>query len=378
MRVPDSFSAPVYVTRPMLPPLERYVSLLEQVWQRRWLTNNGSMHAAFEVALRDHLNVPHASLTTNGTMAISLACRALDLTGEVVTTPFTSPATPNALHWIGLEPVFADIDPVALTIDPAAIERAITPRTSAILGVHIYGMPCDFDAIEAIAKRHGLRVIYDGAHSFGDTISGRPVLGFGGASTVSLHATKVFNTAEGGAVLTRDGALKEKIDRLKSLGIKDEVTVLYPGTNGRMNELQAALGLANLEGIAQEYEGRRAVAAVYRERLHGIGGVACFSLPVELTPGLHYFVIRVDQARAALSRDDLQARLKAFNLFTRRYFFPLCSEFSFYRDLPSSRPDNLPNAHQASREVLCLPFYGTLPVEDAHRICDMIEYSLRA
>jgi dTDP-4-amino-4,6-dideoxygalactose transaminase len=378
MRVPDPFVAPVYVTRPMLPPLERYVGLLEQVWQRRWLTNNGSMHAAFEAALRHHLNVPHVSLTTNGTVAISLACRALDLTGEVITTPFTSPATPNALRWIGLDPVFADIDPVALTIDPAAIERAITPRTSAILGVHIYGMPCDFAAIEAIAKRHGLRVIYDGAHSFGDTLSGSPVLGFGDASTVSFHATKVFNSAEGGAVITRDAALKEKLDRLKALGIKDEVTVLYAGTNGRMNELQAALGLANLEVIAQEYEGRRAIAAVYRERLRGIDGISCFDLPADLQPGLHYFVLRVDETQAALSRDELHERLKAFNLITRRYFFPLCSEFPFYRGLPSSRPDNLRHAHRAAGEVLCLPFYGTLPVADAHRICDMIAYSLAA
>ncbi len=374
MRKPVPFDAPIYVVRPMMPPLESYVALLRSVWERRWLTNKGPLHDVLEDALRDYLRVPHLSLTGNGTVSISLACKALGLTGEVITSPFTSPATPNAVHWVGLTPVFADIDPLTLTLDPAAIERAITPRTSAILGVHIYGMPCDVVAIQSIADRHGLRVVYDGAHAFGSELNGESILNFGDASTLSFHATKLYNSAEGGAVVTRDPDVKKAVDLLKSLGIKDEVTVLLPGINARINELQAALGLANLEVLAQEFDGRAKIAAVYRSRMRAWEGVTSFDLPPRVRDNLQYFVIRVDAGRSRVSRDELYERLKPFNVFARRYFYPICSEFAFYADMPSSRPDNLPVALRASREVLCLPFYGTLAPDDAERICDIVEF----
>jgi dTDP-4-amino-4,6-dideoxygalactose transaminase len=371
---PLPFDNPIYVTRPILPLLENYVSALDGIWQRQWLTNEGKMVVALERALCNRLRVSHLSVTNNGTTAISLACAALGLVGEVITTPFTFPATPNALRWIGLTPIFADIDPITLTLDPNAVKRAITGRTTAILGVHVYGIPCHTAALQDIAEKHGLHLIYDGAHAFGTEIDGEPIPNFGAATTLSFHATKIFNTAEGGAVVTRDSALKQRIDLLKNLGIKNELTVTLPGINGRMNELQAALGLANLEVLAREYDGRGTIAEIYRTRLKTLAGLTFVELPPGVRASHQYFVIRIDSNVAPLSRDDLCERLKEYNLFARRYFYPLCSEIPAYRELASSRPGNLTVAHRISKEVLCLPFYGTLAPAVAHRICDIIEY----
>ena len=374
---PSPFEQPIYVVRPLMPPLANYTETLEGIWKRQWLTNKGPLHDELESALCAYLRIRHLSLTANGTIALTLAFQALQLTGEVITTPFTSPATPNAASWCGLQPVFADIDPITWTLDPNAVERAITPRTSAILGVHIYGMPCDLNVLRTIAKNNNLRLVYDGAHAFGTEVNGEPILNFGDATTLSFHATKFYNTAEGGGVATLDPEIKKRIDLLKTLGIQDETTVLYPGINGKMNELQAALGLANLELVEQEYQSRSHIAEIYRNRLKGIDGLSFFELPPHVRNSHNYFVVRIDKS-SRISRDQLNDRLKAFNLFTRRYFYPLCSEFSFYRDMYSSRPENLRVAHSVSREVLCLPFYGKLGAANGQRVCDMIEYVMKA
>jgi dTDP-4-amino-4,6-dideoxygalactose transaminase len=369
---PPPFDEPIYVTRPLFPALRDYVTVLEGIWQRRWLTNKGEVHDALERALCEHLRVRHLSLVANGTTALTLAYRVFELSGEVITTPFTSPATVNALTWCGLTPVFADIDPVSLTLDPAAIESAITERTSAIVGVHIYGMPCDVTRIGAIAARRSLKVIYDGAHAFGTEIDGVPITQFGDATTLSFHATKLFTSAEGGAIVVADAETKYRIDRWRALGFADEAAVVVPGINARMNELEAALGLANLGLVAAEQQARTEIAQVYASRLAGRPGLTCYDIPDNVSNSRLYFVVRIDGAIAPRSRDDLWERLKPFNVFARRYFHPLCSDFSFYRDLPSAR--GLPVAHRAVKEVLCLPFYGSLGAAGAHRVCDIIDH----
>lgn len=366
------------MTRPLFPDLRAYASALEGIWQRRWLTNKGEVHEALERALCDCLGVRHLSLVANGTMALMLAYRVCGLAGEVVTTPFTSPATINALIWCGLTPVFADIDPSELTLAPAAVERAITQRTCAIVGVHIYGMPCQVEPLQAIAARHGLRVIYDGAHAFGTEIAGVPIANFGDATALSFHATKLFNTAEGGAIVVGDPDLKRQIDMWRTLGYRDEVTVLVPGINARMNELEAALGLANLDLVDAERDARAQIAQVYLSRLTDYDGLTCFEIPANVSNSQLYFVVLIDAARAPVTREELCEQMKAFNVFARRYFYPLCSNLSFYRDLPSAEPGNLPVANRAAKEVLCLPFYGSLGIDGAHRVCDVLDYLFTA
>lgn len=373
---PRAFDDPIYVTRPLLPDLQAYVEELQGIWDRRWLTNKGQVHDAFEQALCAYLRISHLSLVSSGTTALMLALRACELSGEVITTALTSPATVNAIRWCGLTPVFADVDPVFLTLDPTAVERAVTPQTAAILGVHVYGMPCDVEALQAIADRHGLRLIYDGAHAFGTAIGGVPVLEFGDATTLSFHATKLFSTAEGGAVAVRDAELKRRIDLLKNLGIQDEATVVLPGINGRMNELTAALGLAGLKLVEAERGRREAIANVYREGLRGIEGLECLDIPPLVRNSQQYFVVRLQAG--VHSRDDLWEQLKTFNVFARRYFHPLCSNMLFYRKLPSANPANLLVASRATQEVLCLPLYGNLPLQDATRICEIVRHILRA
>lgn len=370
---PRPFGQPVYVTRPLLPDLQIYTAALQGIWQRQWLTNKGQLHDRLERALCHHLRVPHLSLVNSGTSGLMLAFRALELSGEAVTTPLTSPATVSALTWCGLTPVFADIDPLELTLDPDAVERAITPRTRAIVGVHIYGIPCRIDQLRAIAERYKLRVIYDAAHAFGTEIDGEPVIKSGDATILSFHATKLFNTAEGGAVVTQDRDLKQRIDLLKNLGIEDEITVNVPGINARMNELEAALGLANLDLVEPERCARDEIAQIYSERLAGLAGVSCVAMPTGVRNSQLYSVIRVTDA-SPVSRDDLYEHLKPFNVFARRYFYPLCSNFSFCRDLPSADSRNLPVANRVAQEVLCLPLYSELGAAGAHRICDIIEY----
>jgi dTDP-4-amino-4,6-dideoxygalactose transaminase len=363
---------PVYVTRPLLPPLPDVMRRLEAVWAARWLTNGGGQHVELESALRAYLGVPELSLFNNGTIALLVALRALDLSGEVITTPFTFPATPHALAWLGLTPVFADIDPVRLTLSPDAVERAITPRTTAILGVHVYGVPCDVDGLQAIADRHGLRVIYDAAHAFGTRVRGRGIGTFGDVTMFSFHATKLFHTAEGGALTLRDPELRQRIDRLKNFGIVDQEHVELAGINGKMNELQAALGLAVLECVPGELDRRRAVADAYRSRLGAVPGISFAPLLAADADSLQYCAIRIDERAFGRSRDTVQEELKTFNVFTRKYFYPLCSDYPCYRHLPSAAPSTLPVASQVVREVLCLPIYGTLPLDAVNRVCDII------
>jgi dTDP-4-amino-4,6-dideoxygalactose transaminase len=374
MSPPLPFQEPVYVTIPILPELASFVPLLEQIWQRHWLTNKGPMHDKLEEALCNYLGATHLSLVNNATMALLLASRGLNLSGEVITSPFTFPATPSSLTWSGITPVFADIDPVTMTLDPEAVERAITPATTGILGVHVYGIPCDVHALQAIGGRHHLRIVYDGAHAFGTQIDGVPISNFGDATIFSFHATKLFHTAEGGAVATRTRDLKENLDLLKNFGIRDEVTVSLPGINGKITELQAALGISMLEIIGKERAARAEIGEVYIARLKRLEGITCVVAPQNVRRSHQYFVIRVKRTAAGATRTVLYEKLKAFNVFTRRYFYPLCSEYKFYKELPSSRRENLKIAHAVADEVLCLPYYGALGVIGAERICDMIEH----
>ena len=359
-----------------MPGLSEYHDALKGVWERHWLTNKGAVHDELELALCAHLRLSNFSLVANCTAGLMLAYKAFDLAGEVITTPFTSPATVNSLTWMGLKPVFADIDPIKLTLDPRAAEEAVTPNTSAILGVHLYGMPCDIEAFEDVAKRHRVKIIYDCAHAFGAEIDGCPLAAFGDAGVLSFHATKLFNTAEGGAITTPYPEIKRKVDLLKTLGIQDENTVALPGINARMNELEAALGLENLKLVEQEREARAGIAEIYRQRLANVPGLTFQQMQPHVRDSHHYFVVRINAKSSAATRDDIYNRLKSFNVFTRRYFYPLCSNFSFYKSFPSSDPKNLPHANRAADEVLCLPFYGSLGSETANRICDMFIHSM--
>lgn len=376
MKRPQPFAQPVYVSRPMLPPLDEYVEQLREVWDSRWLTNNGAKHQALEHALAQHLRAPHLSLFNNGTIALVVACQALRVAGEVITTPFTFPATPHVLSWNGVTPVFADIDPETMNLDPAQIEPLITNRTSAILAVHVYGTPCDVAGIQAIADLYGLKVVYDGAHAFGTEIDGRPITEFGDVTMLSFHATKLFHTGEGGALVVRDELMKRRVDLLKNFGIKNEAEVVMPGINGKMSELSAALGLANLKQLDAERAGRAAVAAVYDERLTGLPGVRRPTLPANVTDSYQYYVVRITGGSRGRRRDALYEGLKDFNIFARRYFHPLCTEYSCYRSLPTADARRLPVAYQVADEVLTLPLWAALGTDGAHRICDAVEYVL--
>jgi dTDP-4-amino-4,6-dideoxygalactose transaminase len=366
------FDTPILVGKPRLPDLDRFIGRLRTIWGSGWLTNCGAQHAELEATLREALDVPRLSLFNNGTMALLAACRALDLTGEVITTPFTFPATPHVLSWSRLQPVFADIDPATLNIDPACVEALITPATSAILAVHAYGTPCDVDSLQAIAARHGLKVIYDAAHAFGVRVRGRGIGCCGDATAFSFHATKLFHTAEGGAFSTSDPALADRINLLRNFGIVSEEEVELPGLNGKMSELHAALGLTMLEELEDERRHRRAVAEIYLRELAGVPGVTLPALPPDGNRALQYFVIRVDGTQCGCSRDTLQQRLRTFNVFTRKYFYPLCSEYPSYRHLPSAAARRLPVAHQAAREVLCLPLHAEVAPAQARTICQLI------
>lgn len=358
----------------MLPPLEEYVEELKDIWDSQWLTNAGRKHASLEAAIAELVGSKNVSLFNNGTLALIVACQALRLNGEVITTPFTFAATPHVLSWNNITPVFADIDPQTMTLDPAKIEPLITSRTSAILGVHVYGYPCDVEAIQEIADRHGLRVIYDGAHAFGTRLNDTPITDFGDATMLSFHATKLFHTAEGGALVMQNGWMKERVDFLKNFGIKDEATVLLPGINGKMSELQAALGLVTIKMVKDEQRRRQRVADIYQSRLREIEGVSLPKFAQNVDSSYQYFVIRIDRDRSGRNRDEIYAELRSYNVYARRYFYPLCSEYACYRMLPSSHPSYLPEAMKAAAEALCLPFYGGLNDHEVHKICDIIGY----
>jgi dTDP-4-amino-4,6-dideoxygalactose transaminase len=352
-------SKPIYVTRPYLPPLEELIPDLQEIWDNKILTNGGPFHQKLEKALGDYLGVEHISLFTNATIALITALQALRVTGEVITTPYSFVATSHSLLWNGVRPVFVDINPDTLNLDPAKIEAAITPHTTAIMPVHCYGHPCDTQAIQRIADNYNLRVIYDAAHAFGVQDEGGSVLRHGDLSVLSFHATKVFNTFEGGAIICPDAKSKIRIDQLKNFGHVGEITVVAPGINGKMSEFNAALGLRQLKYIDQAIQERKAIDAAYRERLGPIRGIRCLEGAGERVANYAYFPILVE-ADYPISRDDLYTGLKAINIHPRRYFYPLISDFPMYRSLPSSHRDNLPAATAAAQKVLCLPIYPGL------------------
>jgi len=367
------FPEPIYVTRPLLPPLAAVTARLEQIWSTQWLTNAGPQHDGLEAALRRYLQVEQLSLFNNGTIALLCAIRALDLAGEVITTPFTFPATPHALAWSGITPVFADIDPNRLTLDPARVEERITSKTTGILAVHVYGVPCDVDALAALAARHKLRVLYDGAHAFGVRMGAARIGAYGDATMFSFHATKLFHTAEGGAIACRDPELRHRIDRLKNFGIAGPETVECVGINGKMSELQAAVGLAVLDEIGVETARRRAILAIYEQRLGRVPGITLMPELRGVESSYQYCAVRIDAREFGASRDDVHQTLKTFNVFARKYFYPLCSDYPSYRDHPSADPACLPVARMAASQVLCLPLYGTLDHDAVHAICDIVQ-----
>ncbi|WP_316016151.1 DegT/DnrJ/EryC1/StrS family aminotransferase [Roseobacter sp. HKCCA0434] len=364
-------SSNIFVTRPSLPPLAEFVPYLERIWDSGILTNGGQMHRELETALAAHLRVPQISLFGNGTIALVAALKVLELEGEVITTPFSFVATTHALKWNGLEPAFADIDPVTLNIDPARIEERITERTSAILAVHCYGNPCDVDAIEAIARRHGLKVIYDAAHAFGVDCHCGSVLTHGDLSVLSFHATKVFSTLEGGAIVAPDAEMKGRIDRSKNFGIVSETEVESVGINGKMNEVQAAFGLLQLRRIDAAIAARARVAARYDAGLAGIAGIEPVPSSGQIRANHAYYPVRV-RPSFPVDRDTLYEALKARGIFSRRYFYPLISDLPMYRDLPSADPAGLPAARAAGAEVLCLPIYPDLSEAEQDRVIEAI------
>lgn len=362
---------PIYVTQPYLPPLEELVPYLEKIWDNKVLTNGGPFHQQLEKALCEYLGVEHIALFANGTIALVTALQALRITGEVITTPYSFVATAHSLLWNGIKPVFVDIDPNTLNLDPCKIEAAITPQTTAIMPVHVYGHPCDVDAIQKIADNYNLRVIYDAAHAFGVKCHCGSVLNHGDLSVLSFHATKVFNTFEGGAIICPDAKTKQRIDHLKNFGFVDEVTVVAPGINGKMSELNAAVGLLQLQHIDEALQRRQEIDAHYREALANIKGIRCVNDAGEQSANYAYFPIMIEDDYP-LSRDELYFKLREHNIFARRYFYPLISEFPMYRGLRSATPENLPIASKAAQQVICLPIYPSLDSNNLSKIINVI------
>lgn len=362
---------PIFVTQPTLPALEDFVPYLEQIWGTKILTNVGPFHQELEQALCSHLGVKYISLLTNGTIALITALQALRIAGEVITTPFSFVATAHSLLWNGIKPVFVDIDPVTLNLDPERIEAAITPETTAIMPVHCYGHPCDVDRIQKIAERHGLKVIYDAAHAFAVQCHSGSVLNHGDLSVVSFHATKVFNTFEGGAIVCHDATTKQRIDQLRNFGFTSEITVDSLGINGKMSEINAAFGLLQLKGIDAAVQRRKSIDAHYRRRLAGVKGIHCLPDAGEKVANHAFFPILV-QPGYPLGRDALYQKLRDNGIHIRRYFYPLISDLPMYRDLPSAIPANLATARAAAGSVLCLPMSSNLNVDDAERVVSCI------
>ena len=362
----------ITVTSPLLPNLDDFNEMLKQIWASKWITNNGSFHKQLEKELAAYLKVPYISLFTNGTLPLITALQALRITGEVITTPYSFVATTHALWWNGIKPVFVDIDLATGNIAPERIEAAITPKTTAIMPVHVYGKPCDSKRIQEIADQYGLKVIYDAAHAFGVEVDGESILNAGDLSTLSFHATKVYNTVEGGAMVMHDEKMKKRIDYLKNFGFANETTVVGPGINSKMDEIRSAYGLLNLKQVDAAIEARHQVAIKYREALRDVEGITFF----DDTPGVRhnysYFPVFVDERKYGMTRDELYFKMKEQNVLGRRYFYPLISEFSTYRGLESARPDNLPNAHKMANSVICLPMYHSLSEDDVERVINCI------
>lgn len=362
----------ITVTAPLLPGLDDFHAELRKIWDSKWITNNGSFHRKLEGALAEYLKVPYVSLFTNGTLPLITALQALRITGEVITTPYSFVATTHSLWWNGIRPVFVDIDPATGNIDPGRIEAAITPRTTAIMPVHVYGRPCDTAAIKEIADRYGLKVIYDAAHAFGVEADGQSILNAGDLSTLSFHATKVYNTIEGGALVMHSPEMKQRIDYLKNFGFANEVTVVGPGINAKMDEVRSAYGLLNLRQVDAAIEARRKAANTYREALRDVDGITFFDDIPGVRHNYSYFPIFVDAERFGMTRDELYFKMKESNVLGRRYFYPLISDFSTYRGLSSAHPDNLPNARRMAESVICLPMHHALSTSDINRVISLI------
>lgn len=363
---------PIYVTSPLLPSLNEFEKYLEDIWQRKWITNNGHYHKLFETSLAEYLKVPYVSLFTNGTLPLITALQALKITGEVITTPYSFVATTHSLWWNGIKPVFVDIEPTTGNIDPQKIEAAITSKTTAIMPVHVYGNPCKTNEIQKIADKYGLKVIYDAAHAFGVDVDGKSILNQGDISTLSFHATKVFNTIEGGAIICHSEEMKHHIDNLKNFGFRGETTVEEPGINAKMDEIRAAYGLINLKQVDSAIESRHQTAIKYRNALKNIDGITLFNDIQGVKHNYAYFPIFVDAEKYGTTRDDLYEKMKSRNIFGRRYFYPLISEFSTYRNLESATPATLPIAHKMAEQVICLPMYAGIKEEEVERVIECI------
>lgn len=362
----------ITVTSPLLPNLDDFNEMLKQIWESKWITNNGSFHKQLEKELAAYLKVPYISLFTNGTLPLITALQALRITGEVITTPYSFVATTHALWWNGIKPVFVDIDPCTGNIDPDRIEAAITPKTTAIMPVHVYGKPCDTKRIQEIADNYGLKVIYDAAHAFGVEVNGESILNAGDMSTLSFHATKVYNTIEGGAMVMQDERTKKRIDYLKNFGFANEVTVVGPGINSKMDEIRSVYGLLNLKQVDKAIEARHQVAIKYRKALRDVEGITFFDDMPGVRHNYSYFPIFVDEKKYGMSRDELYFKMKDQNVLGRRYFYPLISEFSTYRGLESAKPENLPEAYKMANTVICLPMHHALTDDDVTRIINTI------
>lgn len=362
----------ITVTSPLLPSLEDFIPYLQQIWDSKWVTNNGSFHQKLEQALCEYLGVKYISLFTNGTLPLITALQAMRITGEVITTPYSFVATTHALWWNGIKPVFVDVDSATGNLDPEKIEAAITPKTTAIMPVHVYGTPCDTERIKEIADKYGLKVIYDAAHAFGVKKDGESILNAGDMSTLSFHATKVYNTIEGGALVMHDAETKKRIDYLKNFGFAGETIVVAPGINSKMDEIRAAYGLLNLKQVDAAIAARKRVALRYREALKDVDGITFFDDQSNITHNYSYFPIFVDAEKYGMTRDELYFKMKEQNVLGRRYFYPLISDFSTYRGLESAKPENLPNARKMADSVICLPMYHNLTDENIEKIVSLI------
>lgn len=368
----EPLKKPMYVTQPFLPPLEEYEVYLKDIWQTKHITNNGKYHKELENALCQYLGVKYISLFTNGTLALLTALQALDIKGEVITTPFSFVATAHSLLWNNIKPVFADIEPKYFNLNPEKVEAAITPQTTAIMPVHVYGNPCRVDKFQALAQKHKLKIIYDACHTFGVKINEIPVLNYGDLSVMSFHGTKVYTTFEGGAIVSHDAAMKERIDHLKNFGFAGETTVVGPGINAKMNELQAAMGLLQLKYVDNAVAKRKKIAQYYREHLSDIKGLSFLNDMLGVTHCYSYFPVLIEAEEYGKTRDAVYDELKSHNIYGRRYFYPLITKFPPYKGMPSSSPDNLPVAERVASQVICLPIYPDLPVETVKTVTTIL------
>ncbi|REB08730.1 DegT/DnrJ/EryC1/StrS family aminotransferase [Sporosarcina sp. BI001-red] len=369
----ESFEEPIFVTRPLLPDMQDITQKMTEIWASQWVTNNGRQQNDLQEKLLDYVQAENLTLFTNGTMALLLGLKSLGLTGEVITTPFTFPATVQALDWNGLTPVFCDIEPETLTIDVSKIEALITEKTSAILGVHVFGNPCNVQEIQRIADKYGLKVIYDGAHAFGSEIDSQPAGSHGDMTMYSFHATKLFHTIEGGALVFKDPQLAPVLDQLKNFGLAGKEEVVLSGLNAKMNEIQAAVGLETLKLLDIEREKRHRVKRIYEEQLADVPGIRAVTHLEGKDSSYQYFVIEVDEHKFGRTRDWLHDHLEQHNVFSRKYFYPLCSDFQWYKTLKSVQPTNLPQAQKTVKEVLAMPYYGELETASVIQICTLIK-----